>query len=1181
MTKKIVDTFNENLSQIKKDINNLYDKSKTLYLSQLNKSFTSYLELNNIKKEDDVYEDTFQTFNKIEKRENIVYDNDGFNLKYNIIPVEFDNSYYTSTDGDIDMNNGEIIAGSFFGYIFNRSKGFWGYKSVEETNFSITLNLKKESLVNKIKFNTNNEVTLKCYIQTINNGELEIGEREGKLHSWNFKPDTITSIRITGYSNLISVDYVECGLASYNQNGYLLGVQNISKNYYIDQETKEEHTITDIQEYEIKDLYNLKLTADVDTPIGTSIDFKYIYDRKEYDFRDGEAVLPEGYKVILNQGIYPSGTIEGIIVGDVFTSGDYKCFRLYKDYVEDSLEIRYGYNEWQKIDTTYDVSELIVFDSIDTSHLDSEEYIYITDETIRLEEGCIKQVYQGTETFELNTDYIPDYRDIKNGRIYIKIPSTSKLLDMYVNDLKFVIIGKKKEILKQYKCYVYLNEDDVINVQPFEACNMEIRHVVIDNNIEKDETLRYAYNDYSYLPLVKDTPTVQVQGYKGINMIEFTKFTDDTFTEQTFLDNDYLVIQNYIFYPFKYKLKQVNKLFDNPFEYTIKKVENFENETDDYSNYYLITVLNKDIPESVSNINNFTISYLRDIGNIQKKIKIKANFVSTDGLNTPTLRGYKLENTTKSVSDLVLEDIKNKFYSFKLTTNYSTNDIYLYIDNEDNPLIYKGETPDLMFKKDTSIRYVVSDPDGKLKSESNTINMLNDTSINVNLYYSIYLNIVTPNENTNIKLYKNDILIGDYIQTMPEIKFNKNETISYEISKRGFTSVSGNVINNSCGSFAEPINISLEEKYFNIQISSSPTDCEKIFYDIDNNIIEQSTNNPVILNIQDGEYLKYTVNRSGYYGQEFIIPDMNEDVEKTVTLYNVEVMNVDIDIRLNSYVRQSSSSQLSDINVKLTDMNGNVYYKQYTDSFVVSEPVEGYYFDYEISCPDFNTITGRINYTTGIYNYNLHKTLDKSTISITSNQRSTTAVVQELETFEIQTSATYDVTLKGQSTYDNDSLYYDGGYLKVNKLQLNSGDIVSIKIIKGGLEDNNYSAAGISVWINNQCKLAAGGGACCGSNVWVGATSPIGGGGGYEGGALGYAPGYTACNGYSYNGTVGHYIGTNDFAAGTHCLFSHNQGDGIYGGNGYLDTVNLTYNSYDAKNGYNRGDASVLIEYKP
>lgn len=1165
MTKKIVDTFNENLSQIKKDINNLYGKSKTLYLSQLNKSFTSYLELNNIKKEDDVYEDTFQTFNKIEKRENIVYDNDGFNLKYNIIPVEFDNSYYTSTDGDINMNNGEIIAGSFFGYIFNRSKGFWGYKSVEETNFSITLNLKKESLVNKIKFNTNNEVTLKCYIQTTNNGELEIGEREGKLHSWNFKPDTITSIRITGYSNLISVDYVECGLASYNQNGYLLGVQNTTKNYYIDQETKEEHTVTDIQEYEIKDLYNLKLTADVDTPVGTSIDFKYIYDGKEYDFRNGEAVLPEGYKVILNQGIYPSGTVEGIIVGDVFTSGDYKCFRLYKDYVEDSLEIRYGYNEWQKIDTTYDVSELVVFDSIDTSHLDSEEYIYITDETIKLEEGCIKQVYQGTETFELNTDYIPDYRDIKNGRIYIKIPSTSKLLDMYVNDLKFVIIGKKKEILKQYKCYVYLNEDDVINVQPFEACNMEIRHVVIDNNIEKDETLRYAYNDYSYLPLVKDTPTVQVQGYKGINMIEFTKFTDDTFTEQTFLDNDYLVIQNYIFYPFKYKLKQVNKLFDNPFEYTIKKVENFENETDDYSNYYLITVLNKDIPESVANINNFTISYLRDMENIQKKIKIKANFISTDGLNTPTLRGYKLENTTKSVSDLVLEDIKNKLYSFKLTTNYTNNNIDLYIDNASDPLIYKGETPDLMFKKDTKIYYEITNPDTHLKMETGTIYINKDENINVNLYYTIKIVVLEPSENVNINIYKNDILYQVYTQETQEIKFDKNELMRYEITKEGYIPISGTVINSSLGSNNEAYNVNMDIKYCSFILSSTPVEARKqVYFIIDDVDVlqEDSTSSRVIINdIQEGTIIKYIItdNLSNSYTKTFKIL---EDTEELDVYVSDQTYNLTIDTNFN------------DTNIKII-VNGIDEY-----NFLGNANITLFYndfFTYNISKNNYITEQG-----SGIMsdNMNLYIPLQLQNVNLTLNKNQNIPLKNALH-FHVFKNGLYNIELKGGTGSSSDNTQTIIGKGGKGSLQIrinNECDIDVIAIAGGYIENttNEYGGIGLALKIDNELIFIAGGG---GFSKYGHTTSArVCGGGGYIGGysyIKSYGPneGIKIANGYSYDGSKGSNTTTNDGCGGKATYSSDWY---AHGGLGYK---NPNYSDVILTSAVNDGNASISIQY--
>lgn len=1172
MTKKIVDTFNENLSKIKKDINNLYDKSKTLYLSQLNKSFTSYLELNNIRKEDDTYEDTFQTFNKIEKKENIVYDNDGFNLKYEIIPVEFDNSYYTSTDGDIDMNNGEIIAGSFFGYIFDRSKGFWGYKSVEETNFSITLNLKKESLVNKIKFNTNNEVTLKCYIQTINNGELEIGEREGKLHSWNFKPDTITGIRITGYGNLISVDYVECGLASYNQNGYLLGVQNKTKN--------------SIEEYNIKDLYNLKITADTDIPVGTNIEFKYIHENKEYDFQNGEAVLPSGYKVILNQGIYPEDTVEDIIVGNVFTSGNYRCFKLYKDYVEDSLEVRYGYNEWQRIDTTYDVSELVpetiqnpndpseTIVVIDKSHLDSDEYIYINDESIKLEEGCIKQVYQGTDTFELNTDYIPDYRDIENGRIYIKIPSTSKLLDIYVNDLKFVIIGKKKEIVKQYKCYVYLNEDDVINVQPFEACNMEIRHVVIDNNIEKDETLRYAYNDYSYLPLIKDVPTVQVQGYKGINMIEFTKFTDNTFTEQTFLNNDYLVIQNYIFYPFKYKLKQVNKLFDNPFEYTIQKIEDYEDPYTDSKNYYLISILNDNIPESVANINNFTISYLRNIGNVDKKIKIKAYLTSSDGLNTPTLRSYKLENTTKSVSDLVLEDIKNKLYTFKLKSNYPNNLITLTL-RDGTSLTYRGETPELMFKKGTEIEYSVEGENEELKPENGLITIDKDETLNINLYYTLKIEVRTPISGADIKVYKNNTLYLSAVQETTEIKFNKNETIRYEIVREGYTSITGTLLNESLGSNSNPYYVNMIVQNYYFKLSSVPVESRKQIYFVVSGTeqLQIDSTDPLITinDIQEGTIIKY------------IITAPSEDVyTKTFKLLE-DTEDLDIYVSEQTY-KLTINTNHSDSNIKIV-INGIDEYN-YTGSAEL-DVINNNTYAYQVTKQGYVTENGgdKITQNTTI-NVDLYFT--EMLINNLAPHLYTTGIT-DIKELKIGKTGSYNIEIAGSGAegYRTSYSYMSaGGYLK-STLTLNKDDILKISsidsIVANSSSSTIYSGNGIMISKNNNIILVAGGGAGV-SPTQLGPGQRPGnfagpGGSGYIGGARGTSSNYSTsyvytASGRSYDNSTGMSMSTSGPAGS--CLngrmpFTQDETQVgytvAYGGSGYVASGYTAQTSYASNSG--------------
>lgn len=1142
MTKKIVDTFNENLSKIKKDVNNLYDKSKTLYLSQLNKSFTSYLELNNVRKEDNTYEDTFQTFNKIEKKENIVYDNDGFNLKYEIIPVEFDNSYYTSTDGDIDMNNGEIIAGSFFGYIFDRSKGFWGYKSIEETNFSITLNLKKESLVNKIKFNTNNEITLKCYIQTINNGELEIGERKGKLHSWNFKPDTITGIRITGYGNLISVDYVECGLASYNQNGYLLGVQNKTKNF--------------IEEYNIKDLYNLKITADTDIPVGTNIEFKYINNNQEYDFQNGEAVLPSGYKVILNQGIYPENTIEDIIIGNIFTSGNYRCFKLYKDYVEDSLEVRYGYNEWQKIDTTYDVSELVpetIEDPnnpsepivvIDKSHLDSDEYIYINDESVKLEEGCIKQVYQGTDTFELNTDYIPDYRDIENRRIYIKIPSTSKLLDIYINDLKFVIIGKKKEIVKQYKCYVNLNEDDVINIQPFEACDIEIRHVVIDNNIEKDETLRYAYNDYSYLPLIQNIPTIQVQGYKGINMIEFTKFTDNTYTKQSFLDNDYLMIQNHIFYPFKYKLKQVNKLFDNPFEYTIQKIEDYENLNDNNKNYYLISMLNNNIPYSISNINNFTISYLRNIGNVDKKVKIKAYLSSSDGLNTPTLRSYKLENNKKSINNVDLFDINQKYYKFSIKTDKKDSIITLFINNDtDNPIIFHGSTGMLQFVSGTVIEYQAEYEN--YKKESGFISLLSDTTKNIEFKYAIQLTI------ENVEDVPIDITINGetkrYTNETPLIYFRDNDIVNYVIKKIGYQKIENVLINNT---YIDTIRYDNYLLNLSLTVTAQPS-TSKIQFFI-NNVLDIEGFGTLNKSYQEGTKIK------------FIVTDVNEIYDThidTIDLLNND-QNLNIVLGDEVYLINITSNQNDAL---ITLINNGVTYSGIGS--LRQMLVNNTNYSWTMTKQDYVTERG-----SGIIhsNINEHRNMQIAVYNITGNTSSRYRNgVGILQTITISKSGNYTIELGGEGISSN---FYGYGGKIISNINLSAGDELKVKYISGYVSsDTSRGGNGTGIWLNgdeneNCILVAGGGGAFWRTNNYL--FSKINGGGGYNGGRYLKDDGEplgAVGSGYSYDGSIGNSTNT---AAG--CGKSGGYADmHAYGGSYYIKspytgtrTTDVTGNGY-------------------
>lgn len=604
-SKQIVDLLNDNITSLKKNIDNLYTLSKNLYLRQFNKEFTTYLELNSLNNDESIFEN-FKTFNNVSEKEGVVYDNDGFNLKYLIKPVKFQTSYYTSTDGSITMKNSEIIPGSAFYYIFDKNRGFWGYQSKTIENFSINLNLNVDSYINKIRVNTFNDVILNCYITLSNGNELELGERTGKEHSWNFDIQSVVSMRLTGTSNLISINYVDIGLATYMTNGYIISD-------YI----------------EIENLYKLKLDMNSDIPYNTFINTTIeLYDKNidssgvvSYDLKgeyeiDGEKIINHNLTLISN--IYNSS--DSIIID--------------KDYVKDSLYIKYGYNEWQTIDTIDKSLEVVPTDSIvykgsGIYNIDNSSYI--------LESNCVKKLSIGNTTFTESTDYIIDESDKVNNNIKISLTSNSNMPEDSFESIKLIILARKNNIIKNVKSYVFLKQDDLIYVQDFYT-NSKIRHVIINNGIIKDEIVAVNSTDLSYLPLIQNKPTVILKGLTGVNMIEITHYDNEGI--QTIPDNYNPIIQNHIYFPYKYNVIE-NDMIENKYNCILTKVNDYSNLNNSNTNYY-----NIQFSEDKPDVQKLYVNYLKKLNDNKSYIKVKFNLRTNNLGQSPTLRSYNITNNT-------------------------------------------------------------------------------------------------------------------------------------------------------------------------------------------------------------------------------------------------------------------------------------------------------------------------------------------------------------------------------------------------------------------------------------------------------------------------------------------------------------------------------------------------------
>ena len=580
MSKKIVSLFNTKLAWIKSMIRTLFDDTKTQYLKQLSKSFASYIELRHVYPKRNDYADDFQDLVRVDVEDNLVLDRDGYNLGCRIDEKKFKSDSYTMDTYPMIMVGGQVIPGSKFSAIFNEGIGFWGYQCDVATDAYFTIDFETKEEINKVFLSTNNTVSIDLYIKEDYDKEwVKIGMRNGLNHVWNFKPQDCVSLKFQSNTMLFAVARLQAGLASYQQSGTL-----------------------ESEYYTMSDLYKLRLTTDAHIPENTMIDF-YI-----------------GVSGQITE--YPI-TNDTIITGSVLwqtASGTLPVYELPSSYIDDSLSVRVGYNEWDVVET-YDWAWTVV---PSTDMVVSSGIITIGSEYTIIE-GSLRQVLLGQTLFTEGIDYSASY-NIDERKIIVKRLDNSSIPTTELDNLTFAVLARKRDPVNQLRTYVTLEADTDIILQGF-TTPFSIRHVVIKNDIVRDTTQEINSDNMSILLInVNGVSSYVIGGLTGINLIELVYLNVDG---TSYIPDDMPDIINVEHFAKGYNLLEVAD-DPNTYEYTLDAVT----DSSGIIQHYHLT------PGASGTL---WFSYAESLG-IDVNVKLIAKFASADGENTPTLRSYEIEN---------------------------------------------------------------------------------------------------------------------------------------------------------------------------------------------------------------------------------------------------------------------------------------------------------------------------------------------------------------------------------------------------------------------------------------------------------------------------------------------------------------------------------------------------------
>ena len=583
-----VTQLNKSLDGVKTFIDTLFQETKNQYLSQMEKSIASHLEINNVAPAEVSFGDHFYDNSRISELENVFYDHVGFSLDYIIKEVKFDKDLYTSENYYMNMPGGSPIPGSVFSDIFTEQFGFWGYYSQTPSLGSFEIDMEKESLINKVYLKTNNKLNVTLYIKESHEKEwVKIDENYGTAHLWNFVPKTCISLKFESMTNLFAIYSLRAGLAKYNKTGHIIS-----------------------KPFEIKDLNILKLTCDENAPSNTGIIKGILVDGIAEEFLINNDIELSG-------SVLPSAT--GVLASEeiILPSG----------VLEDTINIKVGLNQWDIIETTDLKWETI--NTAPTLVSGNKATLTLSDEQVLLN-GSLKEVKLNDTLFLEGSDYTVDYSEMSENKVSILLLKNSNIDETDLPNLSFTLLIRTKIPIKMVQSFVFLDEPKDIFLQNF-SIPIVVRHVIINEGIKEDFTIDINTNNAAvFVEVIDGVESYRIKGGKGINLIE----------AQFYLFGN---VERYIPEPLNLILKGANYYKKR---YSLTRASS---ESELKLNEFFTTKLPSEEIKITTNVDGATlldINYKRSL-NKTDKVSFIFRLSSSDGLNTPTLFGYDFENLVR------------------------------------------------------------------------------------------------------------------------------------------------------------------------------------------------------------------------------------------------------------------------------------------------------------------------------------------------------------------------------------------------------------------------------------------------------------------------------------------------------------------------------------------------------
>ena len=564
-----IEDFNTNISSIKTEIETLFARSKKQIQSLLDKSNSSFVELLNIFRRNETLEDTFVDSSRINLTEGLVFDKTGWTNEFRIENVPFLPELETQETFPMEMEGGRLIPGSNFSKIFRDREGFWGFMRDDgikvSADFALTLAVSNDQPsreINRVHLRTNNVLDVQAFYRTEFGGSwISLGTQPGQDHVW-MKNFNAVELRFVAITDIFAISFVAAGKAFFTHTGKLVS-----------------------DYFDVEDLRLLSVAADTDEPDKTTIQ-KFINIQPTIS-----GVPPEvsGWIPWEEETIVTLANDEiaiPAVSGTTIPNG----------FVEESLVLRTGQQQWEELNTTDFALVTETVDRLGTSFLDipAGHQIIV---------GGVTSLFHGQTSvrteFALDEDYTVLY-DVSVNTIQIIYTFTGDLPSVPEVEPTAEVLLRKPVTVIQRRTFVDLEQDGDITIT-IPTSGITVRTLHLGDSIENENTTQSV-------PI----GTFTFEGQKGLNLIE---------VEGHNIGNPPEFVGTFTYFSNRFRQRRVSTPGPGANEF----------------------FLDPGASEStlISGEDNLFLRYLIPTGN--NKVAVKFEFQGTD-LAAPILRSYKLIN---------------------------------------------------------------------------------------------------------------------------------------------------------------------------------------------------------------------------------------------------------------------------------------------------------------------------------------------------------------------------------------------------------------------------------------------------------------------------------------------------------------------------------------------------------